>query len=91
MKLPVFVAVSFFSLVAFQAEAGSPVASEMSAARKARPMHYYVSYPWWWHPPHVARVQTNYVKWHNTYYEGGYDAPQPAGVVGYTVIGPLWW
>ncbi len=66
-------------------------ASDISAARKVRAMHYYAPYPWWWHPPHLARVQTNYVKWHNTYYEGGYDAPQPAGVVGYTVIGPLWW
>ena len=91
MKLPVFVAVSFFSLVAFQAEAGSPVASEMSAARKARLMHYEARYPWWWHPPHGYRVRTNYVKWNNMSYEGGYDAPQPAGVVGYTVIGPLWW
>jgi hypothetical protein len=54
-------------------------------------MHYYSAYPWWWHQPHLARVQTNYVKWQNTYYEGGYDAPQPSGVVGYTVIGPLWW
>ncbi len=43
-------------------------------------MHYLAPYPWWWHPPHVARVRTNYVKWNNMYYEGGYDAPQPAGV-----------
>ena len=91
MKSLIIVAAAFLSLSAIPAGAGSSDTVEISAARKVRGMHYYAPYPWWWHPPHVARVQTNYVKWHNTPYEGGYEAPQPTGVVGYTVIGPAWW
>jgi hypothetical protein len=87
----VIIAAVFLSAVPAHAEHSASAAAEISAARKVRPMHYYSAYPWWWHQPHLARVQTNYVKWQNTYYEGGYDAPQPSGVVGYTVIGPLWW
>ncbi len=91
MRMFVFAAALFLWANPAVAEAGATVSTDFSAARKARAMHYYSPYPWWWHPPHVARAQTVYVKWHNTYYEGGYDAPHPAGVVGYTVIGPLWW
>lgn len=54
-------------------------------------MAYYLPYPWWWNEPTVPRVRTNYVKWHDTYYERPYDAPHPSGVIGVTIFGPWYW
>jgi hypothetical protein len=46
-------------------------------------LRYYDPYPWWWHPPHVARARTNYLGWPHSYYPPDYDKPYFGGVAGY--------
>jgi hypothetical protein len=88
----VLAAATATAAMAGPSKGGCDAGCEWSAVRKYRPaMHYYEPYPWWWIPPHVERVRTNYVKWHRTYSERPYNRPHPNGVVGYTVIGPLYW
>lgn len=53
-------------------------------------LHYYDSYPWWWHPPYVGRVRTYYLPWPYAERSPDYDRPYPSGVVGFSIFGPYW-
>lgn len=82
---------SAFGAVSASADYMSPRTSIREVPPHARAMSYHTPYPWWWQQqPYAPRVITSYVKWQNSYYERPYDAPHPNGVIGYTVIGPLW-
>lgn len=98
--LTVFVIVAALSL-----PAGSAAAQQSSGIRQSDPyefssrnryarvhrvsLHYYDSFPWWWHPPYVKRARTYYLSWPVAHYPPDYDHPYPHGVVGFG-YGPSW-
>lgn len=52
-------------------------------------LHYYDSYPWWWHPPYVHRARTYYLPWPHAVRHADYDLPHVSGVAGYPIFGPF--